>query len=354
MFFLELLNTVSQFKNKTFRELQEIFLKLSQGQNPNTLFITCSDSRIIPSSLTQTQPGDLFIVRNVGNIVPPYPALCSEAAAIEYAVNVLHVKDIIICGHSKCGAMQGLLTPSIQDTLPLLANWLNYAQNVLKKMNEIDNRFDINPALQLQTAIELNIKNQMEHLQTYPNIADKLKQNQIRIHGWYYKIETGEVFAYETNTDQFVSIEEYLMQEVKEKIEKITSSLAMQHLKTIACPKTASDYLKLMHLLNALQFNIKPIWHFIKPQVVNNVWQELSFLFTDRNDDTFNRLINNTSTIELKDLKCLQMDVQNSPGYHAYCQQLMVSSSRFFNSALPKTAENQTPYSSKTKLLSMV
>ena len=125
----KLIEGIHQFQEENFRPLQGLFEKLSRGQNPETLFITCSDSRIDPNLLTQSQPGDLFILRNAGNIVPshggPYGG---EVATIEFAVAGLGVKDIIICGHSHCGAMMGLLQPEMVANLPAVSSWLSHAE----------------------------------------------------------------------------------------------------------------------------------------------------------------------------------------------------------------------------------
>src|SRR5947209_7832704 len=115
----KLIQGIHRFQQESFRPLQSLFEQLSKGQNPETLFITCSDSRIDPNLLTRSKPGDLFILRNAGNIVPPQGAACGgEAATIEFALAALAVKDIIICGHSLCGAMEGLLQPEKLASLP--------------------------------------------------------------------------------------------------------------------------------------------------------------------------------------------------------------------------------------------
>src|SRR2546421_6153305 len=125
----KLIQGIHRFQQETFRPLQGLFEQLAKGQNPETLFITCSDSRIDPNLLTRSKPGDLFILRNAGNIVPPHGATISgEAATIEFAVAALGVKDIIICGHSHCGAIRGLLQPEAVASLPAVAAWLSHAE----------------------------------------------------------------------------------------------------------------------------------------------------------------------------------------------------------------------------------
>jgi carbonic anhydrase len=166
------------------------------------LFITCSDSRINPNLLTQTEPGELFILRNAGNLVPPYGALQGgEAATIEFAVAGLGVKDIIVCGHSHCGAMKGLLTPPAQSDFPALTQWLCHAESTRRIVR--DKYTHLKDAALLNVATQENVLMQMENLRTHPVIASGLSQGNIKLHGWVYKIETGEVFGYDPDICQF-------------------------------------------------------------------------------------------------------------------------------------------------------
>src|SRR5580693_8859613 len=133
----KLIQGIHRFQQEDFLPLQRLFEQLAKGQNPETLFITCSDSRIDPNLLTRSKPGDLFILRNAGNIVPPHGAgIGGEAATIEFAVAALGVKDIIICGHSHCGAMQGLLNPEQVANLPAVSSWLTHAETTRRIMRD--------------------------------------------------------------------------------------------------------------------------------------------------------------------------------------------------------------------------
>jgi carbonic anhydrase len=158
-----------------------MFEQLSLGQHPRILFITCCDSRIDPNLITQIQPGELFIIRNVGNIIPPYGAITgSEGAAIEYAVETLAIKDIIICGHSHCGAMKGLLQlGSLTEQMPLVHDWLKYAEATRRIIKE--NYQDYEGEELLNAAIEENVMTQIENLRTYPAIHAKLYKGQLNI-----------------------------------------------------------------------------------------------------------------------------------------------------------------------------
>ena len=185
--------------------MKDLFEQLGHGQNPETLFITCSDSRIDPNLLTQSQPGDLFILRNAGNIVPAHGAASSgEAATIEFAVGALGVKDIILCGHSQCGAMKGLLEPESLESLPAVASWLQYAETTRRIVR--DNYQDLSGERLLQATIEENVLVQLENLETLPVVASRLVRGDLHLHGWVYAIETGDVFAYDPDQGQFVSL----------------------------------------------------------------------------------------------------------------------------------------------------
>ncbi len=188
--------------------MQEFFERLSEGQSPETLFITCSDSRIDPNLLTRSKPGELFILRNAGNIVPPHGAANGgEAATIEFAVAALGVKDIIICGHSHCGAMRGLLEPSSVANLPAVSSWLSHAETTRRIVQ--DNYQHLHDDKLLTATVEENVLVQLENLRTLPAVASRIVRGDLRLHGWVYKIETGEVFGYQPQSGQYVPVAQY-------------------------------------------------------------------------------------------------------------------------------------------------
>lgn len=202
----KLIAGVQQFQSEVFESQKDLFQSLSQGQQPHTLFITCSDSRIDPSLITQTVPGELFMLRNVGNIVPPYHSDQSgEAAVIEYAVSALNVQDIVVCGHSQCGAMNALLHPSQAKSLPAVSRWLEYAEptrNAIQvKLSHLEDE-----ALLVAT-IEENVIAQLQTLAAHPVVAEKLSRGELRLHGWVYHIKTGEIMSYDAETTKFVALE---------------------------------------------------------------------------------------------------------------------------------------------------
>jgi carbonic anhydrase len=198
-----------------FPSCREQFEKLAKGQQPPTLFITCSDSRIVPDLLTQTEPGELFVLRNAGNLVPPYgtDVPSGEAATVEFAVEVLGVRDIIVCGHSDCGAMKGLLRPETLEKLPAVRDWLQFAEKTRETvLNGQPQTGEIDKHLLVET-IKTNVKQQLEHLRTYPTVAAAEARGDLALHGWFYRFETGEVSQLEEESDKFVSILDVLTEE---------------------------------------------------------------------------------------------------------------------------------------------
>jgi carbonic anhydrase len=204
----KLIQGIHRFQHENFRPLQGLFEQLCRGQNPETLFITCSDSRIDPNLLTRSRPGDLFILRNAGNIVPPHSASGGgEAATIEFAVVALGVRDIIICGHSHCGAMSGLLQPEQVASLPAFSSWLSHAESTRRIVK--DNYGHLEGDRLLTATVEENVLVQLENLRTLPAVAARLARGDLHLHGWVYKIETGDVFAYDMSCGQFIPVAQY-------------------------------------------------------------------------------------------------------------------------------------------------
>lgn len=203
----KLIRGLQSFKDTKLHSYRELFQTLAHGQTPDTLFITCSDSRINPNLITQTKPGELFIIRNAGNIVPPFGASNGgEGATLEYAVTALGVKDIIVCGHSMCGAMGGLLHPEHLEDMPTMAQWLRHADTTRRIIKE--NYADLTGDQLLTATVEENVLVQLDNLKTHPSVAAKLARQEIRIHGWVFEIETAEIWGYHRDKGQFVPLEE--------------------------------------------------------------------------------------------------------------------------------------------------
>lgn len=204
----KLVEGIHRFKNHVFASEKDFYASLVNGQSPETLFITCSDSRINPNLLTQTGPGELFILRNAGNIVPPYGSVHGgEAATIEYAVAVLNVRDIVVCGHSHCGAMEGLVTGKTHNDLPAVHAWLRYAEATRLIMKENYPHLastDGGPSRELINAtVQENALVQLEHLETHPVVTARLARRKLRLHAWFYKIDTAEVFHFDGKEGQY-------------------------------------------------------------------------------------------------------------------------------------------------------
>jgi carbonic anhydrase len=196
---------VHTFQAQYFARHKDLFRNLAErGQRPEALFITCADARIVPSLITSTEPGELFIVRNVGNIVPHVSLPGGTAAAIEYAVEVLEVRDIIVCGHTHCGAIQALLDPASMDRLPLVRRWL--AQNERVRDIVAQRYAHLEPAARMTAAIEENVLVSLENLRAFPFIAERLARGQARMSGWVYKIETGQVFEFDPRVGEFIDL----------------------------------------------------------------------------------------------------------------------------------------------------
>ena len=201
----KLVQGIHRFERGISGPQRELFERLAGGQNPDALFITCSDSRISPNLITQTDPGELFIIRNAGNIVPPYGAANGgEGATIEFAVVGLGVQDIIVCGHSHCGAMKGLLNPESLKGMPTMAAWLAHAEATRWIARQKYSGLPDDALLNVAT--QENVLIQMENLRTHPAVAAGLSGGKLKLHAWVYKIETGEVFAYVPERGQFVPV----------------------------------------------------------------------------------------------------------------------------------------------------
>ncbi len=191
-----------RFQNEGFYAQEKLFNDLAGTQSPEVLFITCADSRIDPSLITETNPGDLFVCRNAGNIVPPHSQTGEGmTGSIEYAVHALGVKHIVVCGHSDCGAMKGRMNMSSLGELPHVADWLAHSRAahtvVMRKFSEL------NEAEQLNRLIEQNVILQLQHLATHPYIAARLATNDIELHGWVYDIGKGGINVWDEPSDTF-------------------------------------------------------------------------------------------------------------------------------------------------------
>ena len=198
-----IINGVDKFRSEEYPQNSAFFKKLAaKKQEPIALFITCADSRVHPNLITQTEPGDLFLLRNAGNIVPPHGSVAAgEAATIEYAIEVLHVRNIIICGHSQCGAMQALITRDAVDNLPAVGEWFAHAEATRRivehKYGHLSNEE------RFVAAIEQNVLVQLNNLSTHPSVAARMATGEVHTYGWYYDIGSGRITQYDPIKAQF-------------------------------------------------------------------------------------------------------------------------------------------------------
>ena len=194
---------VLKFKRDGFRRNKTLFRKLAKSQSPRVLFITCADSRVVPALITQSRPGDLFVERNPGNIAPIYSrAAVGVSASIEYAVDVLNVEHVVVCGHSDCGAVNGILHPGKLAAVPAVRRWLTYG-NRSRLMLPRGRAGALPEHRQLELLTQLNVIVQVEHLRTHPCVARRLRQRKLALHGWVYRIHDGEILQLDPRTGAF-------------------------------------------------------------------------------------------------------------------------------------------------------
>ncbi|AXJ95614.1 MULTISPECIES: carbonic anhydrase [unclassified Sphingomonas] len=205
----EVIGRVLAFEKKVFQDQHALYSTLARhGQSPKALIISCSDSRIVPEHIMQAQPGDLFVCRNAGNIVPPFAQPSGgTTATVEYAISVLGVRDIIVCGHSDCGAMKGLSgDPAALSSVPNVAQWLRHGaaarQVVDRSYPELTDGERVR-ALSLE-----NVVAQIANLRTHPSVAAGIARGEISLHGWFVDIHEGNVLGLDGNTGKFVVIRE--------------------------------------------------------------------------------------------------------------------------------------------------
>jgi len=203
---------VLEFRKKAYPERQDLFQSLAESQNPDVLFFTCSDSRIDPNLLTGSNPGDLFICRNAGNIIPPHSnETGGMTASIEYAVAVLGVRHIIVCGHTDCGAIRGALDIPALKGLPHVKEWLGHcrsAMEIVRERHSIDGEMPLD-ARYLDEAIEENVQQQVQHLRTHPVVAAKLATGKVNVHGWVYDIKSGRIRCCGWDSVEFRNFDDY-------------------------------------------------------------------------------------------------------------------------------------------------
>jgi carbonic anhydrase len=196
-----------KFQRESFPARMELFRQLAHHQHPKALFITCSDSRVIPELLTRREPGELFVIRNAGNIVPPYgPEPGGVSATIEYAVAGIGVTDIVICGHSDCGAMTAVASGKSLEEVPAVRGWLQYA-DAAKAIAATKQH--LSHADHLDALIHANVLAQLRNLSTHPSVAQSQEKGLLTLHAWVYNIGPGSIDAFDETQGQFISLSEF-------------------------------------------------------------------------------------------------------------------------------------------------
>ncbi|MFC6197567.1 carbonic anhydrase [Ponticaulis profundi] len=200
---------VIKFQNEVYPDKKELFERLAKGQEPEAVFIACSDARVETAMITQTDPGELFILRNAGNIVPPHTSQTGAmTATIEFAMRVLGTPHIVVCGHSECGAMKGAMNPDSVKHLPHVKEWIGFAQAAVDVVNELATD-ETSDDEKMRMLLEQNVMLQLQHLKTHPSVLRRLAAGQLTLHGWVYDIKTGEVSAYDEETDTFSPVDDH-------------------------------------------------------------------------------------------------------------------------------------------------
>lgn len=208
----KLINGIVEFRKNVQESYRESFGKLATGQSPDTLFIACSDSRVVPNTFASTNPGDLFVLRNVGNLIPPCDHTGfsasdeSEVAAIEFALTNLNVSYIIVCGHSECGAMRALVNDRKKVDSPHLKSWLRHGDSAIEKLRQ-GVTLDVSLSEHNQLS-QLNVLIQIEHIKSYPAVKKRLEEGKLSVHAWWFDIARADVYSFDPNLHRFVIIDE--------------------------------------------------------------------------------------------------------------------------------------------------
>lgn len=190
------------FQRGYFASHRQLFEQLATtGQRPETLFITCSDSRVVPNLITNAPPGELFVIRNAGNLIPDPTLPGGTAASLEYAVEVLEVENIIVCGHTKCGAIDAILNPSSAEHLPYVKRWIAQAADLRTLLNE---RYaHLSGEARTVAAVQENVLAQVKRLHQYDFVQKRMDAGKLHVNAWVFKIATGQVFDFDPETSEF-------------------------------------------------------------------------------------------------------------------------------------------------------
>ncbi len=322
----QILRGLHRFQTELPDEISMIYEGLKNGQNPDTFMLTCVDSRVMPELLTNGKPGELLMHRNVGNMMPAYhpfydnvdqPFLPpSEIATLQFAIVNLKVKNIIICGHSDCGAMKTLLQPN-----PKL-NWVNHWVYAQACTNPADLKLhDVGSDSPLVKITKQNIVAQLKNLTTYSFVQEKVQQGELTLHGMYFDFDLKKVLVYEPSCQDFVSLQHALDYSIEKRKEKIIHSVAINYIETLPLPQDASEYHVRRTLIIQLSTNLQPIWAKIQAALLTALWAELEDLYPDQEAEPFKLLIDQAVNTKLypEEIKFLLSKLTVSRGYYKHC-----------------------------------
>ena len=215
---------IVEFRKNVQESYKKNFGKLAIGQSPDTLFIACSDSRVVPNTFASTNPGDLFVLRNVGNLIPPcdHDGISisdkSQAAGIEFSVLSLQVSDIVVCGHSECGAMRALINDRNKIETPNLKSWLRHGDAAIERLRSgVVLDYSLSEHNQLS---QLNVLQQIDHIRSYPAVKKRIDEGKLAIHGWWFDIANADVYAYEDEFKKFILIDEEEAERIDKRLSK--------------------------------------------------------------------------------------------------------------------------------------
>ncbi len=303
----KLLIGIRHFKKHSYQEKQNIFKALSQGQAPDVLFVTCSDSRIDPHLFTHAELGELFVLRNAGNIIAPISSTPSgEAATIEFALVQLNIQDIVICGHSDCGAMKGLLASDLDKALPQVNAWLTHSKTALDRLQKKSESPQNNQQINLRQLAQENILLQMEHLRTHPAVKRKMAEGNLRIHGWYYEFETGEVYLYNELEHTFIAFEQTVIDLLDKVLYRIIDLVALNYITQAYHAENDPEHTNLKKILYEVKRSnsVQPIWKEIQSAVSQAIDNESNGLFNSEQDTNQHRqeCLEKSPHIKLQDL----------------------------------------------------
>lgn len=215
---------IVEFRKNVQESYKKNFGRLAIGQSPDTLFIACSDSRVVPNTFASTNPGDLFVLRNVGNLIPPcdHDGISisdkSQAAGIEFSVLSLQVSDIVVCGHSECGAMRALINDRNKIETPNLKSWLRHGDASIERLRSgVVLDYSLSEHNQLS---QLNVLQQIEHIKSYPAVKTRIEEGKLAIHAWWFDIANADVYAYEDEFKKFILIDEEEAERIDKRLSK--------------------------------------------------------------------------------------------------------------------------------------